>query len=234
MSASLLPALEGAAEPAELSAPALPATARAMPTSPGQAAAGGGPAAAVLPVAVHKVDKEPAREAAMRSTAVDASLAVEQEAPEVGEAELAEQEAAAAAQAAGPGRTASPQRRTPTSPGAGRGPVLPVAVTAEDRQLAREAAAHSLAVDASLAAEQDAPEVGDAELEAAAATAQPEGLDATPEYLAERAEARGQSGLGAGSRLARDEEAAAAAGAGAEPAGRLQMKVGAPAWLWHF
>lgn len=225
VSASLLPALEGAAEPAQLSAPALPSTARAVAAAPHRAAAVGGKAATVLPVAVGEVDKRAVREAAARSPAVDASLAVEQEAPEVAEAELAEEAARARAAAATDSQGAS-------TPSAGsRGPVLSVAVTAADRQASREAAARSPAVDASLAAEQEAPEVGEAEL-AAAKAAQPEGLDATPEYLAERAEARGQSGLGMGSRLAGSEEAEVA-GSGSEqgPSGRLRMKVGLAACL---
>ncbi len=226
VSSSLLPALEGAAEPAQLSAPAMPATARAMPASPRRPAAGSGQAAEVLPVAVGDSDKKTAREAAMHSTQVDASLAVEQEAPEVGEAELAEQEAAAAAQASGPSTSQGAPR---SAAGASRGRVLPVAVTAEDRQTARQAATRSPAVDASLAAEQEAPEVGEAELKAAAA-AQPEGLDATQEYLAERTEARQQSGLGAGSRLSSGEHAALAGGS-ADSESRLRMKVGGPNYL---
>ncbi|KAL4435460.1 hypothetical protein ABPG77_006222 [Micractinium sp. CCAP 211/92] len=219
VSSSLLPALEGAAEPAQLSAPAMPATTRAMPASPRRPAAGSGQAAEVLPVAVGNSDKQTAREAAMHSTQVDASLAVEQEAPEVGEAELAEQEAAAAAQASGPGTS---QGSPASAAWANRGRVLPVAVTAEDRQTARQAATRSPAVDASLAAEQEAPDVGEAELRAAAA-AQPEGLDATKEYLAERTEARQQSGLGAGSRPVHGEQAALAGGS-EDSESRLRMK----------
>lgn len=217
VSSSLLPALEGAAEPAQLSAPA-------MPASPRRPAAGSGQP--VVPVAVGDSDKKTAREAAMHSTQVDASLAVEQEAPEVGDAELAEQEAAAGAQASGPGTSQGSPR---SAAGASRGHVLPVAVTAADRQTTRQAATRSPAVDASLAAEQEAPEVGEAELKAAAA-AQPEGLDATQEYLAERTEARQQSGLGAGSRPSSGEHPALAGGS-ADSESRLRMKVGGPQYL---
>ena len=77
---------------------------------------------------------------------------------------------------------ASPRRAAPAP--AGVSGVLPVAVTPANQQTEAEAA-QALAVDASLAAEEEAPEAAAAaEMAAAAAVAQPEGIDATPEYLA--------------------------------------------------
>lgn len=140
MTSSLLPALEGAAEPSTTTGATGPATA----ASPAAAAALSG-----LPTPG---------------------------APALGPAALAGDVAAGAAAGAA------------LATG-----VLPVAVSSADQRSYAEAA-RSPAVAASLASK-EAPEVGAAEL-AAAAAAQPESLDATAEYLSERDAARSREGQG--------------------------------------
>lgn len=98
-----------------------------------------------------------------------------------------------------------------SSPRAGGAVVLPVAVGEADKQSVAAAAASSPAVDASLEAEQEVPEV------AAAQQGQPEGLDAPPEYLAERGAAKEREGL---------------PGAGAADEGRLRFEVGSCRACW--
>lgn len=90
--------------------------------------------------------------------------------------------------------------------------LLPVAVAPSDQRSAAAAVRASPAVGASLAVEQDAPEVAAAEL------AQPEALDATAEYLRERDAARAEEGLG------EEEEVGGPGRLGADQ-GRIQVKV---------
>jgi hypothetical protein len=102
--------------------------------------------------------------------------------------------------------------------------VLPVQATGADAQTVWEAVQHSVAVDASLAAEQGAPEAGEAEL-AAAGLAQPESLDATSEYLAGRR--RAASTAGSHGQQQEEEDGIGQRAAGLEEqAGRLTFKVG--------
>ncbi|KAI3425182.1 hypothetical protein D9Q98_008951 [Chlorella vulgaris] len=109
-----------------------------------------------------------------------------------------------------------------SAPGAGLPAVLPVQATGADAQTVWEAVQHSVAVDASLAAEQGAPEAGEAEL-AAAGLAQPESLDATSEYLAERR--RAASTAGSHGQQQEEEEGIGQRAAGLEEqAGRLTFK----------
>ena len=127
----------------------------------------------------------------------DVQEAVEQE-PAVSTSLLqtlegAEEPSVSASAPAEAGKSPEPPAR---SPGPSR--VLPVAVTEAGKPAAAEAARQSLAVDASLAAEQEVPEVGAAEVAgdelAGAELAQPESLDATAEYLEQRGGGQGGPG----------------------------------------
>lgn len=150
----------------------------------------------------------------------DVQEAVEQE-PAVSTSLLqtlegAEEPSVSASAPAEAGKSPEPPAR---SPGPSR--VLPVAVTEAGKPAAAEAARQSLAVDASLAAEQEVPEVGAAEVAgdelAGAELAQPESLDATAEYLEQREAARGVQGL---------QGQAEAEGEERREGGRMQLKVG--------
>jgi hypothetical protein len=122
-----------------------------------------------------------------------------------------------------PGQVAATSAAAP-SPTFGRrraadeGVVLPVAVREADQEAEEAAVQLSPAVDASLAVEEEAPEAAAAELAAAAREAQPESLDATAEYFAEREAGRAHEG-----QQRREEEGE---GTEQELQIRLQMKVG--------
>ena len=87
VSASLLQALEGAEEPGQMAAASAAAAGGAVPT-PAVACHRAADEGVVLPVAVRKADQETEGAAVQLSPAVDASLAVEEEAPEAAAAEL--------------------------------------------------------------------------------------------------------------------------------------------------